>query len=170
MARGWTYLHCSENTPKKFTSHKLVFFTNLGVLQTFSTNQAAANKQGIHGLMESGLKCTLNMVLHVNTMCAFGMERKYPKLPYFDSVTSCADCKFTHNSNWVELACPSIKVQYGMSIIEGAHLDPTFCCLHLLLKRAKDFSPSFCNWLNISYASFGEKKLKFATPSSRSLA
>ena len=52
------------------------------MLQTFSTNQTAANKQGIHGLLESGLPCTLNMVLHVNTMCVFGMERKYPTIPY----------------------------------------------------------------------------------------
>ena len=47
--------------PETFTSLKLVFLPNLGVLQTFSTNQTAANKQGIHGLLESGLP--LNMVL-----------------------------------------------------------------------------------------------------------
>ena len=68
--------------PEKFTSLKLVFLTNLGVLQTFSTNQTAANKQGIHGLLESGLPCTLNMVLHVKPMGVFGMERKYPTIPY----------------------------------------------------------------------------------------
>ena len=69
--------------PEKSTSLKLVFLTNLGVLQTFSANQTATNKQGIHGLLESGLPCTLNMVLHVNTMCLFGMERKYPTIPLF---------------------------------------------------------------------------------------
>ena len=59
--------------PETFTSHKMVFLTNLGVLQTFSSNQTAANKPGTR---------TINMVFHVNTMCVFGMERKYPKLPY----------------------------------------------------------------------------------------
>ena len=77
----WTYPQGSGNT-RKFTSHKLVFFDQLGVLKTFSTNQTAANKQVIHGLLESGLPCISNMVLHENTICFFVMERKYPKLPY----------------------------------------------------------------------------------------
>ena len=48
--------------PEKSTSLKLVFLTNLDVLQIFSTNETAANKQGIHGLLESGFPSTLNMV------------------------------------------------------------------------------------------------------------
>ena len=68
--------------PEKLTSLKLVFLTNLGVLQTFSTNKTAANDEGIHGFSESGLPCTFNMVLHVNTMCVFRMEQKYPTIPY----------------------------------------------------------------------------------------
>ena len=68
-------------TPEQFTSLRLVFLTNLGVLQTFSANQTAANKQGIHKLLEPGLPCTLNMVLHVKTMCIFEMERKYMTIP-----------------------------------------------------------------------------------------
>ena len=39
----------------------------------------------------------------------------------------------------------------------GIHLDPAFCFLRLLLKREKIFLPLFCNCLNISYASIGEK-------------
>ena len=35
--------------PEKFTSNKLVFLTNLGMLQTFSSNQTAANKQASMG-------------------------------------------------------------------------------------------------------------------------
>ena len=53
--------------PPNNQSH-IGFLTNLSVLQTPSTNQTAANEQGIHGLLESDLPCTLNMVLHANTM------------------------------------------------------------------------------------------------------
>ena len=52
------------------------------MLQIFSTNQTGANEQSIHVLLENDLPCTFNMVLHVNTMCTFGMEQRYPKLPY----------------------------------------------------------------------------------------
>ena len=78
MAKGSELTLRVAKIPEKSISHKLLFFTNLGVLQTFLTNQTAANKQGIHGLLQSGFPCTLNMVLHVKTMCGFGMERKYP--------------------------------------------------------------------------------------------
>ena len=67
--------------PEKITSLKLVFLTNLGVLQTFSTNQTAGNKQVIQGLLESCLPCTLNIVLLVKR-CAFlewsENSRQYP--------------------------------------------------------------------------------------------
>ena len=42
--------------------------------------------------------------------------------------------------------------------VHGVHLDPTFCFSRLLLELVKIFLPLFCNYLNISYASFGEKK------------
>ena len=52
VAKEWTYPQGYENTGK-IISHILVFLANFGVLQTFSTNQTAANKQGIHGLLKS---------------------------------------------------------------------------------------------------------------------
>ena len=82
MAREWTYPQGSKKYPKNLPAIYWYFWPTWVYYIHFQPIRLLLNKQGIHGLLESGFASTLNMVLHVNTMCGFGMEQTYLKLPY----------------------------------------------------------------------------------------